>query len=114
MTAWPGVPGQCGVCGRQLDDAGTCRCVAAPPAPGPVHEVQAGAVVWAQARGYWRPARVIAVGRRRVRVAFVVRGPRLVEQALPAEKLRHERPRLLYGVVDTPPPAWPRPAEEEA
>jgi hypothetical protein len=80
-------------------------------------EIQAGAVVWAQARGYWRQVRVVAVGRRRVRVAYYVRGPRLVEQTLPWRELRLEPPTQIYGVVDTPapPPArGPRSPEEGA
>jgi hypothetical protein len=76
-------------------------------------EIQAGAVVWAQARGYWRQVRVIWVHayRPKVRVAYYVRGPRLVEQSLELGKLRLELPKVLYGVVDTPAPRWPRPEE---
>jgi hypothetical protein len=79
-----------------------------------VSEIQAGAVVWANARGYWRQVRVVAVSRRRVRVAYYVRGPRLVEQSLEPAKLRLEQPRVLYGLVDTPAPRWPWASEEGA
>ncbi len=53
--------------------------------------------VWAYARGWWRPARVVTTGRRLVTVAFRlvglnVRDEGLRSQQLPLRRLRRTRP----------------------
>lgn len=82
-------------------------------------QVAVGGIVWAYARGWWREARVVAVGsapggvvvRGVVRVAFrlgVHSAWRLREQALPLSKIRLERPQAFRVIANVPAPELSR------
>lgn len=77
--------------------------------PESLDQIEAGDVLWAYARGYWRQVRVVGKRHRTATVAYVIRATRAASasvkvQDLAADRFRRDRPPGHYGILDAAPP----------